>query len=118
MAISHWVQTSPAMTAGFRETGMKALTCTKRARWAAAADHAFAKSLHNASQKSLLFLAGEQAGCREVSAVHGENQWPVQLPSFDCLLRQYIAACLRLGEIIMRGGPAASRIVATAFMAS
>jgi hypothetical protein len=37
------------------------------------------------------------------SPVHGVNQWPTQLPSFDAVLRNYIASCLQLGASLMRG---------------
>lgn len=44
-----------------------------------------------------------QAGSREVTAVHGSNLWPSQLPEFEELLRKYFQACLHLGQALMQG---------------
>lgn len=37
------------------------------------------------------------------SPIHGPNQWPTQLPSFDTALRDYISNMLHLGQHLMRG---------------
>ncbi|KAL3151731.1 hypothetical protein ABBQ38_012710 [Trebouxia sp. C0009 RCD-2024] len=37
------------------------------------------------------------------SPIHGPNQWPTQLPTFDTALREYIGSMLHLGEHLMRG---------------
>lgn len=45
--------------------------------------------------------AGPQAA--PLSPIHGPNQWPTQLPTFDTALREYINNMLQLGEHLMRG---------------
>ena len=40
---------------------------------------------------------------QSASPVHGQNQWPHQIPAFEAVLRQYISGCLSIGQAVMRG---------------
>jgi hypothetical protein len=41
----------------------------------------------------------------QASPLHGLNQWPSQLPSFETVLRAYVSSCLTLGANLLRGLP-------------
>ena len=51
------------------------------------------------------------------SPIHGQNQWPVQLPAFDDALRGYIQSMLGLGAVLMEGeAPAAESAIHLGFL--